>query len=720
MKKLLCALLCLCLVLGAAGCAKKSEVQLRDNSEDISYGGTLTGDIEGGRYFARNMIPVKQSGYYFSQAVRVSDDMIVMCANGEDATSSFCYTISTGEVHLLKMSFGGETISICAGEDGTVYTLLRAIGGIYQLRSNSGEAYSQSEWVDLEQRDEFSNMESIFCSNSQIIGNVWGDVYIINEDGSLGEQIAADLHAVTFVRSGSKTLICSGSSLRSGTMVYELDESNHIAAEYELGEYSDFFSGGEGELYAVNSSGILCQVDYKTGEEAPYCNLKLSACSANSFVYIDDESFFSLQNGWPMRWTASDLTDITVLTLATYDKNKEINRFVEAYNERNTGVIIDLMDYSVYDEEFEAKGLSRLAADIVSGSCPDIFDLNGLPAGLYASKGLFADLRPFFDKSEGLSYEALTPAAARCMSYGDKLVYLIPAFDVKTYCANADIVGDVSTISWEELLAMREQYSPYELLGLSRTEFLSDLMSFDGHQFVDYSNAACSFDTPLFVELLEFAKQLPEEEAAIFSEARAYNGIQVFCAVGGTPTEVMGMADGIFHSRAAVCGFPGGGVKMQPLSRFAMSAASEKQDAVWDFFSYLLSSEYLNAYHVIKGETVEGYYQIYSSIPSIAEYVEPHIDYGIDSLKKHEGEVLFAFTEDGIPADVPVSVWDESSKTRAMALLDRIDGIYEPDQAVLNIVITESAPFFAGDKSAEDTAKLIQSKAEIYLSEQFG
>ena len=40
------------------------------------------------------------------------------------------------------------------------------------------------------------------------------------------------------------------------------------------------------------------------------------------------------------------------------------------------------------------------------------------------------------------------------------------------------------------------------------------------------------------------------------------------------------------------------------------------------------------------------------------------------------------------------------------------------DQSIIDIVKEEAAAYFAGQKSAEDVAKLVQSKANIYINEQ--
>ena len=41
------------------------------------------------------------------------------------------------------------------------------------------------------------------------------------------------------------------------------------------------------------------------------------------------------------------------------------------------------------------------------------------------------------------------------------------------------------------------------------------------------------------------------------------------------------------------------------------------------------------------------------------------------------------------------------------------------DGTVKNIVLEEAGMFFAGDQTAEAAAKKIQSRAELYLSEQY-
>ena len=83
---------------------------------------------------------------------------------------------------------------------------------------------------------------------------------------------------------------------------------------------------------------------------------------------------------------------------------------------------------------------------------------------------------------------------------------------------------------------------------------------------------------------------------------------------------------------------------------------------------------------------------------------------------------------------IPVSrgtIWDAAEgKAREIYALEpeQVDQIRELvksttkvadyNQEILDIVTEQAAPFFAGQKSAEEVAKLVQSKANIYVNEQ--
>ena len=51
-------------------------------------------------------------------------------------------------------------------------------------------------------------------------------------------------------------------------------------------------------------------------------------------------------------------------------------------------------------------------------------------------------------------------------------------------------------------------------------------------------------------------------------------------------------------------------------------------------------------------------------------------------------------------------------------LVGSVERCYRYDQNIMNLVTEESADFFAGNKTAEQAASLIQDRVSIYVAEQ--
>ena len=60
----------------------------------------------------------------------------------------------------------------------------------------------------------------------------------------------------------------------------------------------------------------------------------------------------------------------------------------------------------------------------------------------------------------------------------------------------------------------------------------------------------------------------------------------------------------------------------------------------------------------------------------------------------------------------------EAEITQFQELLRRMEHTTLYDETAFEIVSTEIAPFLAGQRSAEETASIIQSRMSIYVSEQ--
>lgn len=70
-----------------------------------------------------------------------------------------------------------------------------------------------------------------------------------------------------------------------------------------------------------------------------------------------------------------------------------------------------------------------------------------------------------------------------------------------------------------------------------------------------------------------------------------------------------------------------------------------------------------------------------------------------------------------ISKDNPVQISDSDAE-RFYNLISEMENVAIYDETVLGIIQKESASLFNGDKTAEEVAKIIQSKVSIYIAEQ--
>ena len=53
-----------------------------------------------------------------------------------------------------------------------------------------------------------------------------------------------------------------------------------------------------------------------------------------------------------------------------------------------------------------------------------------------------------------------------------------------------------------------------------------------------------------------------------------------------------------------------------------------------------------------------------------------------------------------------------------LSLIENTQSVYSYDQDIMDIITDEVAAFFAGEKTAEDTAAMVQSRVNLYVQEQ--
>ena len=131
-----------------------------------------------------------------------------------------------------------------------------------------------------------------------------------------------------------------------------------------------------------------------------------------------------------------------------------------------------------------------------------------------------------------------------------------------------------------------------------------------------------------------------------------------------------------------------------------MSSTSEHKEAVWEFLKLFISDEFL----VNHCETL---FTIKNSMQDYAFELEKEWQASGGKLVYYIGnqEIQTNIT-DGVDIDL------------AKELLDTVTGVFKHNETLYNIVIEEASAYFAGAKTAQQAAEIIQGRAQIYINEK--
>lgn len=549
-----------------------------------------------------------------------------------------------------------------------------------------------------------------------------------HSDGEFSSEIESYAGAIQFCKDeNDRVSIIFSDSTQGGAKIQIIDDNLKVSDTYQLNSnYDFFFSGFRGGLFGYSSKTIYF-IDIASGERSGYVNTFASGGGWDNFIYLNDNLFFSLYGGAPQMWTPSDGEEVQTMKLATYNIDSDLSMAVRRFNESSTEYKIDLIDYSAYDVAGkENVGLSQLNMDIISGNLPDIYDLHILPARMYAAKGFLQDLEPFFENDDEISIESLVPSVVETLRYRGKLYELVPVFRISIMYGDSDVTGKGSKWTLDDFIKLTDEYSSQELFGneMTKDKFIQWVLIYNFEKYMNTEKATCDFNDGSFEKILAFSATLPDENMSGNSQrwGRAYIGKQYLIteSLGENYISDLLIDNELYHGRTNYIGFPdddGSGVAMSPIMRLGMSSSSKCQDGVWAFFKFLLSEQYQTEMMRFGDQILEGTFML-PGIPVLNSALEKRLDFWMK--KRAEAPALLSTYADGMNLLIDGGTADTETRQLAMALINRINCIAVPEENVYAIIKDAASAYYAGNRTIDDAIKDIQSRVEIYISEQYG
>ena len=380
---------------------------------------------------------------------------------------------------------------------------------------------------------------------------------------------------------------------------------------------------------------------------------------------------------------------------------------IEAFNLYSPDYYVDYVDLTENGAYTEAQALDRLNTALTNGTAPDMFSLISLESGYlspfpYSRKGLFVDLAARIEQDPEISLDDILIAKALQNDAGG-LFFLCDQIDITSYIADYERFGDRYGWTFDEYLALDAQLAPGQMVfyNLTRDRFLQESAASYMRTAIDWTKGTCDFNNPGFISLLNTAKKLREtpepedpDEMIFWSPNHIFDGtmvaeIDMITNVG----DIAAQQRERNVDKLSYIGWPSPdgscGSVFDLQSSFAIFSTSTQQDGCWAFMKYCLRR-----------------------VP----------DYGLPVYRPAlEKQLAAAQTELSV---LPRGNYEfKEPLTAAEAeqfrvFLSQIEHTNFYDQTAMQIIQNECAAFFSGDKSAEETAALIQSRLSLYVSEQ--
>ncbi len=418
------------------------------------------------------------------------------------------------------------------------------------------------------------------------------------------------------------------------------------------------------------------------------------------------------------RKNASEVAAKEEIIFGTMWLDSDLRKNIIDFNKKSDQYRIKVKDYA--SEDYQT-GLTQFNADMTTGNCPDIVDLSSLDFKQYASKGILEDMYPYMKKS-GIKKEDYLENIFKAYEVDGKLYGIIPKFYVSTIMVKTALVGDVSGWTLSEMLDFAEDKNPENIFPYGNRSSIFYYCIYNNiDEFIDWETGKCTFDGEEFIRTLEFAARFPEEvdynEDSEGIASRLHSDKVLLMQESLSSVQEYQMMNGLFGEKATYIGYPNHerkGNLIQPTSgSMAMTAKSKHKDGAWEFIKTVLSEEYQD-----------------SLIDEYGGFGFPVKKSSLDKQFELDMTPNYYEDENGNKVESPKTTWGyDDFEMEIMAAtqeeIDAVRGLIESadklssnaNEQLVNIITEESEPFFKGQKSAADTAGIIQNRIQIYVNE---
>ena len=725
------------------GCAREKQVtslsipggeQEASSSEAAApeANGKTTQETENGqtRHLEYESLPLP-GGLQLATALTAAGDTLLMGGPAEDGPALWKQELR-GESEQLTLPEGADyAYALCADEAGGVWLLSGSLPARYfvprgsdllmqvveepegrLLLTHYDESFTQGETIPVSITDagqgvrffQLVRTKNGFCllAGSQLI--------LLDEQGAELARQTVDPNASGWLfaamqRQEDTLLVLTRNILEGAYSQLRQFDAQTLAPLTE----EPVSRGTTGLGLALDGGVLLCddtglsEMDAQTGET------QALALARELGVQLEAEQIAELEEGYLLytpnsqslnflRWEDGSAPERTVLQLAVVTGggavSYEFGQMVQAFNTGQDRYRIEYETYSDSEYDDGTASLDVLRTQIMAGQGPDLFafyDINGFNPPTLRAEAACSDLLPL--TKEFLTEEALLPGLYRLLER-DGAVYELPlTVQIDTLIAPARFVPEPG-VTLEDLEQARAQMpegwvpvdswnTPENLFGLCALFCIG--------AFTDRETATCRFDSQEFCDYLTWCRSWGGDGSTPDSPETTLVSLGWISSVSWLAGRGEYCAQRWGEPGYTYAGFPvesGSGSAYNILTSLGLGPHCRDAEGAKAFFSFCFS------------------YRQENTIPANSALLRAEMDdFMAGNRTDWYGEV---------------ELLEESDAAQFYALLETITVRTGQDRALEDILCEEAAAYFAGSISAEQAAQNIQSRAGIYLQEQYG
>ncbi len=362
------------------------------------------------------------------------------------------------------------------------------------------------------------------------------------------------------------------------------------------------------------------------------------------------------------------------------------------------------LDYEVVLQSYD---YSRMLVELMTGNGPDLIPMDTIDSKEGVRKGLIEDLSPYLANSRLLSEEQLVSKVIELKTIDGVLTSIPPTFYILTLMGRASELGNEVGWTMEEFMEYVEGHrgaTIFEGSTYGETNIWIMLNAWKTMQdkFVDLDEGEAHFDTPEFKELLEFAAtyeaKYDEDKTATSTKIREKKVL--LCNYALFNIEQYLFCEGIFEGDMVAIGYPTW--SGEPYHRidfygdYGINSKSKQKQGAWEFLEYMVASQTWKESYNYGMPTLRSAFE---------EKIENLVPEGGSKMGDGAGEIII----------IPPPTEEEKQD-----LYEIIENSYYPNIGLSELggIYTEEIyAWYNNKRSAEETAKVIQNRIQLYLDE---